>query len=718
VRPGDHCPEGTLRVHCLAGGSSARSGSAGIRPCPEAGTHVFTTVMARVSRTLYLGLPLFLSVAPLLVENAGATSLAPFLVLTGEADRDAFGWAVAGVGDVNGDGYDDLLIGAPGLQARAGKVYVYFGGPNVDSIPDVVLLDDKDFSFGFGSSVAAVGDVNGDGRPDFVVGEPDLDRVLLFFGGATIHPHPDVLLSPQYLTHEIFGWSVASAGDLNGDGYGDMLIGSPGYIDNAVGSQPGRAYVVYGGVSPAGTPGAVIESPTPSRVNDSVGFGYSGSIVGDVNGDGKPDLAIAQGVDLSSPYPTGATFLYLGGKAVGSAPEARLESRFEGFRSLPIGNPQSVVGAGDLNGDGYDDFLVQGGRWQPAPQGAGQFNQGGVFVYFGGPRVDEIPGHRLFLPNDAPFDCAIAGGKDVNGDGYPDIVVGTGHGALVYFGGPSLDSIPNVVLPEIVRGSQFGESVSEGDINGDGVADVIVGAWGPVSLTSPSPGHVYVYDLSVPLRARAFTQDGHRTIPLTDGPSQIQIQCEPVNEDYQNADVDLSSLRLTSTGTGAVSDIPAAVPKRTVESDTDQDGSPELTASFNRPDLARLFSSVRGRHTIEVALEGRLQRGRKFRAPLSLTVLGTGKPEGTAPSLSPNPLNPQGTLTFSLGVPGSVTVRLYDLGGRSVRTVIAAEQFPAGVHQIIIDGRDERGTELASGVYFYRVETPEGASTGRFVVLK
>jgi hypothetical protein len=169
---------------------------------------------------------------------------------------------------------------------------------------------------------------------------------------------------------------------------------------------------------------------------------------------------------------------------------------------------------------------------------------------------------------------------------------------------------------------------------------------------------------------------------------------------------------------GAVSEIRAMVPKRIIESDTDRDGVPELTAGFNRSDLARLLSSVRGRRAVDVALEGKLQSGRKFRAPLSLTVLGTGKPEATGASLAPNPLNPQGTLTFSLGVPGSVTVRLYGLGGRSVRTVIDGEQFPAGIHQVIIDGRDERGTELASGVYFYRLETPEGASTGRFVVLK
>jgi hypothetical protein len=191
-----------------------------------------------------------------------------------------------------------------------------------------------------------------------------------------------------------------------------------------------------------------------------------------------------------------------------------------------------------------------------------------------------------------------------------------------------------------------------------------------------------------------------------------------VNGDYQNADVDLSSLRLTSDGTGDATEIPAAATRRNVESDTDRDGIPELSACFERADLARLFSSVRGRHTVEVALEGRLERGRRFRGPLSLTILGTGKPDNAVASVAPNPLNPQGTLTFSMGKPGNVTVRLYGLGGRSVRTVIDSERFPAGVHRISIDGRDERGTALASGMYFYRVETPDGTRAGRFVVVK
>jgi len=164
------------------------------------------------------------------------------------------------------------------------------------------------------------------------------------------------------------------------------------------------------------------------------------------------------------------------------------------------------------------------------------------------------------------------------------------------------------------------------------------------------------------------------------------------------------------------SEIQAVPAERSVALDSDGDGVAELQACFAREDLEKLLSYLRGRHAVNVTVQGQLITGGRFGGFLSLVVLGTGKP--TRATVTPNPLNPQGTLTFSLATPGSVTVRLYDLGGRSVRTVVNAERFPTGVHRITIDGRDERGAELASGVYFYRVETPEGASTGRFVVLK
>jgi len=703
----------------------------GIRPCPEAGTrNVPTAFNPRTTKALHVRLLLFLSSVSLLVGNACATSPTPFLTLTGEVAGDLFGASVAGVGDMDGDGHEELLVGA--LRARpghTGRAYVYFGGPLGDSIPDAVLQDDRVDSSGhpyqFGSVVAGVGDVNGDGRADIAVGEPYVDcsngAASIFWGGSTVHRHADLRLSPRTGgCGAMFGYSISSAGDLNDDGYGDLLIGAPGAHGGDL--WMGQAYVIYGAANPDSTPDAVIGSPPPSFGNFR-GFGYSGVPVGDVNGDGKTDIVIAQGTGLprfTPPRNSGAAFLYLGGEPLGAAPDATLESRL--YDQAPyFGYHQAVAPAGDMNGDGYDDFLVRASPWKCSTDSYPTqcTMEDGAFVYFGGPRVDEIPNHRLFLRGDYGVGVAIiAGGRDSNGDGYPDVVIGNTRGAFVYFGGPALDSIPDVTLEPVIVGSNFANSVSLADMNGDGVADVIVGAPGSGQSGNTDPGHVYVYDLSAPLRADAFVRDGHRTIPLTDGPPRIWVQYEPVNGDYQNADVDLSSLRLTSDGTGGATEIPAAATRRNVESDTDQDGIPELRAGFERSDLARLFSSVRGRHMVEVALEGRLERGRKFRAPLALTILGTGKPDKAIASVAPNPLNPRGVLTFSIGEPGNVTVRLYDLGGRSVRTVIAAEQFPAGVHQISIDGRDERGVALASGVYFYRVETSGGASTGRFVVLK
>jgi hypothetical protein len=681
------------------------------------------------SRTIYshgIWLPLALLSVLLATGKAQAISPTPFLTLTGAAARDGFGVSVSGA-DVNGDGYDDLLIGAPFANLRTGRAYVYFGAPRMDSIPDAILRDERiDSFFGpsslFGWSVAGIGDVNRDGRADMAVGNPFVNcssgAVGIFWGANTIHGQADLHVTALAGGCSArFGFSISPAGDLNEDGYGDVLIGAPGGRTEA--SSAGLAFVMYGGANPDSTPNVAIGSPLPSTFDDFYGFGYSAAPVGDVNGDGKSDIVIAQGIGpLRSLPPVGAAYLYLGGKPLTVTPDATLEARlYDSYYNY--GEPGAVAPAGDLNGDGYDDFLVRGNSWNcsPFPGGTQCIFEYGVFLYFGAARVNEIPTHGLFLRGDYAS-AVVAGGRDTNGDGHPDFVIGNGKRAFVYFGGPALDSIPDVTLEPVVAGSNFGASVAMADVTGDGIAEVIVGALGTGSPTSDDPGHVYVYNLSVPLASHAFVRGDRRVIPLTDASSQVRIQYEPVNGDYQNVDVDVSSLRLVSPGIGAVSEIAASPAKGAVQSDTDQDGVPELSALFARSDLARLFSLIRGHQSIDVALKGVLQSGREFRAPLTLTVIGTGKPGAVVASLAPNPLNPRATLTFSMETPGPTTVRLYDLRGRCVRTVIAAEQLPVGVHRIDIDGRDQRGATLASGVYFYRVETPGGASTGRFVVLK
>jgi hypothetical protein len=117
-----------------------------------------------------------------------------------------------------------------------------------------------------------------------------------------------------------------------------------------------------------------------------------------------------------------------------------------------------------------------------------------------------------------------------------------------------------------------------------------------------------------------------------------------------------------------------------------------------------------------VTLEGDLTSGGRFHATLEMEVVVSGG--GVTASVSPNPLNPEGTLTFHTTRPGLVTVRVFDSAGRSVRTLRQGVFLAAGYHDVKLDGTGVDGARLASGVYFYRIETAEGAGGGRFVVMK
>jgi flagellar hook assembly protein FlgD len=128
-----------------------------------------------------------------------------------------------------------------------------------------------------------------------------------------------------------------------------------------------------------------------------------------------------------------------------------------------------------------------------------------------------------------------------------------------------------------------------------------------------------------------------------------------------------------------------------------------------------LFSNVSGRVTVDVDVAGNVVTGDDFSARLSVEVIGGG---GLAAAVYPNPLNPVGTLTFVKTRSGYATVAVYDLRGRLVRTLLDDRSARAGYRDVAIDGRDESGAVLPSGIYFYRVETDEGAATGRFAVVK
>jgi ribosomal protein L35AE/L33A len=340
-------------------------------------------------------------------------------VLEGVAGADYFGISVASAGDVNGDGYADLVVGAynadPSGRMDAGTVSVFHGSASGVLAAPTRVLEGAAAGDYFGISVASAGDVNGDGYADLVVGAPYADpsgrmeagTASVFHGSAS-----GVLAAPAQVLESVyergqFGYSVASAGDVNGDGYADIVVGAniaaPSGRRNA-----GAASVFHGSAS------GVLAAPT--RVLEGAaagdGFGVSVASAGDVNGDGYADLVVgAYGASPSGRMQAGTASVFHGSASgVLAAPTRVLEGAAAGD-----GFGVSVASAGDVNGDGYADLVV--GAWYADP--SGRMNAGTASVFHGSASGVLAAPARVLEGAAAGdrFGNSVASAGDVNGDG-------------------------------------------------------------------------------------------------------------------------------------------------------------------------------------------------------------------------------------------------------------------------------------------------------------
>jgi PKD repeat protein len=407
----------------------------------------------------------------------------------GENVDDRFGYSVASVGDVNGDGYADVVVTALYFNYYAGKAYLYLGSASgLSSSPAWTATgeypDDE-----FGSSVASAGDVNGDGYNDVVIGalgyqgihnQLYLGKAYLYLGSSSgLSPSPAwTAIGDDFSDH--FGCSVATAGDVNGDGFADVIVGGWGYND-----KQGKAYLYTGSASGL--------SPSPSWTatgeDTSAGFGSSVATAGDVNGDGYSDVIVGDG---GYDNVRGKTYLYLGSASgLSSRPSwtASGENQWDQFGYC-------VSTAGDVNGDGYADVIVGAILYNA--------NQGKAYLYLGSPSgLSPDPSWTAMGENATDeFGWCVAAAGDVNGDGYGDVLVGAplapvsggyfGAGKVyLYFGSAAgLSYSPAWTATGENADDDFGQSVAAtGDVNGDGYADVIVGAYNFGS----AKGKAYVY---------------------------------------------------------------------------------------------------------------------------------------------------------------------------------------------------------------------------------
>jgi len=211
--------------------------------------------------------------------------------------------------------------------------------------------------------------------------------------------------------------------------------------------------------------------------------------------------------------------------------------------------------------------------------------------------------------------------------------------------------------------------------------------------------------------ARVFTSGGNKTIRLSSGKPTWCAEIEPIGSDFAVEDINLGSIILVF-GSNHIS---ALGGKTSLATDSDKNGVLEIEACFPKEGLRTLFAGLSGRNTVTVQVQGSLMNGAQFTGSLSVDVVSGGS---LAASLSPNPFNPAAVLTFKTEKPGPVSVRLYDMNGRLIRTLLDVSDASAGYHDVRIDGHSDAGGHLSSGVYFYRIETAEGSVVGRATILK
>ncbi len=432
-----------------------------------------------------------------------------FKLMPASADNDdALGFAIAAAGDIDGDGRPDLVAGAPDADVAgspdAGEAWVYYGdSAGIAPVSRETRVRASIASAGdaFGRAVTGMGDVDLDGFDDVVIAAPladnagtDSGALHLLRGGSTGIGAPSAaIVAMDTDAGDALGAALAGPGDLDGDGRPDLVAGAPG--DATAGANAGAIYVFSG--TSAGL-GAAAKILAPDAAAGDT-FGLALGAAGDVNGDGIPDVVIGAPRDDDRGNNAGAIYVAYGGSGGLSAARMDKITAADGAAGDLLG--AAVAGAGDINDDGFDDIVVG------APgSDAGAPGAGAAYVFLGSSTGISTTGTRLLAPSpatDAAFGTSVATAGRADGDAFADVLVGAPFegglaGAVYRFegtaGGILATGATRLVPSDLYAKDAFGFALALcGDLDGDGIDDLAVGARDSFLDTTTRPGAVYVF---------------------------------------------------------------------------------------------------------------------------------------------------------------------------------------------------------------------------------
>jgi hypothetical protein len=644
-----------------------------------------------------------------------ATDEVADLVLTGEALTDEFGRG-SSAGDVNGDGFDDVIVGAHFNDAGgsdAGRAYLYYGGAEMDSVADLVITG-ATAGAQLGVSVSGAGDVNRDGFADVIIGASrdaaggtNAGRAYLFHGGRSMDAVADLVLTGE-AAGDNFGISVSSAGDVDGDGFADLIVGAN--ANDAAGMNAGRAYVYLGGRGADAVPDVILTGE--AALDD---FGRSVSSAGDVNGDGLADVIVGAINHDAGGANAGRAYVYFGGSAPDAVPDLTLTGEaVSDWFGIAVSSAGDVNrdGFGDVIVGSTHDAAGTRGRAR------GGTATGRAYVYFGGSAADAVADF-VFTgePNDL-LGTSVSGAGDVNGDGFGDLILGATFNdaggsnagrAYVYDCNRYFVTSPaggvtwNVGATETI--SWRGAEPADVWLSVDG--------GGSYSLLRSGVGDAETNSLAIVVPNRPTRYARVKVTPENPsiGGSAVSDSLYTIRGSVRllffwtkPAPGEGSGALLTwSTDPG-----PEVLSRYRLEKTTGRDWTTVVETEATSYHDSRAEAGTLYRLTAINGLNEEYALGEALFGP-----------EGSLAAWPLPYRGGELRISFLEGghLAGSADLSLHDVTGRRVRTLVRND-FEPGYRVAIWDGRDELGRQVSSGIYFLRLRTSETERTLRLVVVR